>query len=263
MTGSLKKRLIVSFFLIVVVLYVIFYAPMWLFIGVVEFFAVAGLYEYFQMAKKKDIEVNIRLGLLFGVLVPLSIAWSLESFVLAMACLVLFVSCFKKSLTPGSLGHTAMTFFGIVYVAWFFSHLIKIRGMEHGAAWVFYTLLIAKGGDAGAYFTGIRYGKRKLMEHISPNKSIEGAIGGLITSVVLSLLSKTYIPSVSFFDLAILGVIVGVLSQLGDLAESLIKRDTGIKDSGTLPGLGGILDILDSLLFSIPFVYFYLVLTGF
>lgn len=263
MTGSLKKRLIMSAILVAITLYVIFAGPMWLFIAVVEFYAVVGLYEYLQLAKKKDIEVNIRLGLFFGALVPLAMVSSLDPFILAMACLVLFVSCFKKSLNPGSLGHTAMTFFGIVYVTWFFSHLIKIREMEHGAAWVFYVLLISKGGDAGAYFTGMRYGKKKLMEHISPNKSVEGAIGGLITSVLLSLLAKFYIPGVSFADLFFLGIIVGGLAQLGDLAESLIKRDTGVKDSGNLPGLGGVLDILDSLLFSIPFVYFYLVLTGF
>ncbi|MDD5671236.1 MAG: phosphatidate cytidylyltransferase, partial [Candidatus Omnitrophica bacterium] len=111
---------------------------------------------------------------------------------------------------------------------------------------------------AGAYFVGKNYGKIKLIEHISPNKSVEGAVGGFLTTVALSLLSFIYLPHVPFVHLLVLGILTGLLAQLGDLAESVMKRDAGVKDSGAVPGLGGILDILDSLILTIPFIYYYI-----
>ncbi len=99
----------------------------------------------------------------------------------------------------------------------------------------------------------------KLIEHISPNKSVEGAAGGLLTTLVLSLLSKSYLGFIPLGHLFIMGILVGVISQVGDLAESLLKREVGVKDSGQLPGLGGVLDILDSVIFTVPFVYYYIV----
>ena len=133
---------------------------------------------------------------------------------------------------------TAVTLFGIVYACWFFLHLLKIKTLPHGEFWIFYTILVVKGGDAGAYFVGRKFGKAKLIEHISPNKSIEGAVGGFLTTLILSLCAKIYLPHVPLSHLLVLGIVAGVLSQLGDLAESLIKRDVGVKESGRIPGLG-------------------------
>jgi phosphatidate cytidylyltransferase len=151
-----------------------------------------------------------------------------------------------------------VTTFGIVYVAWFFSFLMKLRYLPNGAKWVFYTIFIVKLGDAAAYFFGKAFGRVKLVEHISPQKSVEGAVAGFLATVLASLVSKTYLSHVSAIHFLVMGVAVGFLAALGDLAESLIKRDVGVKDSGALPGLGGILDVMDSLLLSIPFVYYYI-----
>jgi phosphatidate cytidylyltransferase len=151
----------------------------------------------------------------------------------------------------------SVSVFGIIYVAWFFSYLIKIKLLPDGAAWVAYTILIVKGGDMAAYFVGKKFGKTKLLEHVSPKKSIEGAIGQMVATIGLSVGSALYLH-VSPVHLLILGTAVGLLALLGDLAESLIKRDAGVKDSGNIPGLGGVLDVIDSLLFTIPVVYFYL-----
>ena len=139
-----------------------------------------------------------------------------------------------------------------------FSFLAKIKWLPNGSAWVFYTLAVVKLGDVGAYFIGKNYGKHKYAQHISPNKSMEGAVGGFIVSVVVSLASKFYVPQAPLSHLLVLGIIVGILGQLGDLVESLIKREVDLKDSGNWPGLGGMLDVLDSLFFACPCVYYYI-----
>ncbi|MBI3317353.1 MAG: phosphatidate cytidylyltransferase [Candidatus Omnitrophica bacterium] len=257
--SSLVKRLIFSTLFISLSLFAIFYAPDWFFVLVVEAFCLSAVYEFLKMSEKSGLKVNIVLGLLFAFLIPISLYFKADSVVLASACLVIFGSHVHPRYRPHALLGTAVTLLGLVYVAWFFSHIVKIKNLEHGPAWVFYSILLVKGGDAGAYFVGGRYGRHKLIESISPNKTVEGSIGCFATTIALSLLSKIFLPHVPFLHLFLLGAILGILSQLGDLAESLIKRNVGIKDSGAIPGLGGILDILDSLLLTLPFVYYYII----
>ena len=226
----------------------------------VDGFILVALNEYFTLAEKKGVCVQRLLGLLFAALLPFSTYLSASSFILVLACLCFFIFNFRPKLREQALLSIAVSFFGLIYIGWFFSHLVKIRYLPHGAFWVFYAIRLVKGGDAGAYFVGKKYGRTKLIEHVSPNKSVEGALGGLAVTFFLSLISKTYLPHVSLTQLALLGVVIGVLSQFGDLAESLLKRGSGIKDSGEIPGLGGILDVLDSLLLTVPFVYYFLLL---
>jgi phosphatidate cytidylyltransferase len=119
-------------------------------------------------------------------------------------------------------------------------------------------LLITKLGDIGAYLVGSRFGKTPLIPHISPKKSVEGAIGGLLFSVLGALASKPFL-SFSYLHIILLGIALGIVGQFGDLSESLMKRDCQIKDSGGIfPGMGGFLDLMDSLLFTAPFFYFYM-----
>lgn len=256
--GQLAKRLVISAALVAVASYTIFFSPPWFFFLVVELFVLLGLNEFLTMAEKKGIVINRALGLFFGALLPLSYYFPSESVIFVTGCLSLFIFNFHRRLREQALVSTAVTIFGIVYVAWFFSFLMKLRYLTNGAKWVFYTILIVKLGDAAAYFWGKAFGKMKLVEHISPSKSIEGAVAGFMMTLLASLASKLYLPHVSAIHFSVMGVAVGLLAGLGDLAESLIKRDVGVKDSGTLPGLGGVLDVLDSLLLAIPFVYYYL-----
>ena len=256
--NPLQKRLIFSAILIAISLYAIFLAPDGVFFLITVTLGLLALNEFLMMAQKKGILLQRPLGLVLAGVLFFSVYYDAEAVTLAMIFLAISVFNFSRPSREQVLLSTAVTIFGIVYVGWFFSHLVKIKALELGGRWVFYTLLIVKGGDAGAYFIGKRFGKVRLIEHVSPNKSVEGAIGGLATSVILSLLSKIYLPSVAFYHFIVLGLLTGVLAQLGDLAESLIKRDVGVKDSGHVPGLGGILDVLDSLLLSCPFIYYYI-----
>ncbi|HXV28345.1 MAG TPA: phosphatidate cytidylyltransferase [bacterium] len=255
---QLTKRLLSSAVFITITVATIFLAPHWFFFLVAEVFSLLAFNEYLVLAEKKGIRVFRPAVLLVGALLPLSAYFPSNGVWLMAACLIVFVIHFHPKMREHAFLQAAVTIFGLLYIPWFFSHIIKIRDLTHGAWWVFYTILVVKGGDAGAYFVGKSYGKTKLIEHISPNKSVEGALGQFLTTVALSLGSKIYLYDVSFKHLFFLGLVIGILAQLGDLAESVLKRDAGVKDSGQVPGLGGILDVLDSLLLVIPFVFYYL-----
>jgi len=254
---QLGKRLVSSGILVALTIFTIFFSPQWFFFLVVEAFVLVAFNEFLGIVGKKGVIIQRPLAFFLAGLIPVSVLLDADSFVWMLTCLLLFLVYFHPKLREQALIPVSVTLFGLLYTSWFFSHLLKMRDLVSGPQWVFYTILLAKMGDAGAYFVGKNYGRMKLIEHISPHKSIEGAVGGLLTTLVCSLLSKSYLPHVAISHLLVLGVLVGIIAQLGDLGESLLKRDAGIKDSGNLPGLGGILDVLDSLLLTIPFVYYY------
>ncbi|HTL48885.1 MAG TPA: phosphatidate cytidylyltransferase [Verrucomicrobiae bacterium] len=258
--SQLAKRLVSSAFFVTISVSTIFLAPMWLFALVVEALVLLSMNEFFSLTQRKQVDVSRPLLFLFAFLLPLAAFNKTGPFVLVLACLFIFMMNFRRPMLSQALISSAVSLFGLVYIAWFLAHLIEMRLLPYGARWTFYVPLIVKGGDAAAYFTGTRFGKAKLLEHVSPNKSVEGAIGGFIASVILSLCSKAFLPHVGLGHLLLLGMLTGSICQIGDLAESLIKRDAGVKDSGQIPGLGGVLDVLDSLLLTIPFVYYYVVI---
>jgi phosphatidate cytidylyltransferase len=148
----------------------------------------------------------------------------------------------------------------VLYVGWFLSFAAKMRYLDGGAVWVAYLLSVTKAGDIGAYTFGSLFGRHSLIAHVSPKKTVEGLFGGLALSLAVSLLFHDHLPRVwSLGHLAILGVLLGVVGQIGDLSESLMKRFCQVKDSGAaLPGMGGVLDALDSILFTAPIFYFHL-----
>lgn len=255
---SLAKRFLYSAFFVALGIYTVFYSPNWFFFLMVEAFSLCALYEFYQMAEKKGIFINKVLGLVFGALLPLSFYFQGESVIILVTILCLFMFNFHRRLKTNSLISTSVTLFGIFYVAWLFSFFTKVKHLEHGTEWVAYIILVTKLGDVAAYFVGRQVGKHPLIPHISPNKTMEGCAANFLTCIGASLISASYLHGVSWMHLLILGSILGVLSQFGDLAESLIKRDVGVKDSGSIPGLGGVLDILDSILFTVPFTHYYL-----
>ncbi|OGW79620.1 MAG: hypothetical protein A3G33_07445 [Omnitrophica bacterium RIFCSPLOWO2_12_FULL_44_17] len=255
---QLEKRLISSLFIIIATSYAIFYASTLIFLAVTEVIIVIGLLEYFNLAERKGLVINRYLGVFFAALLSLPMTLPTKTMILTIAVLCIFIFNFHRKLRENALVSTAVTLFGIIYVGWFFSFISQIRSLPDGSWWIFYLLFMLKMGDAAAFFVGRKYGVHKYIVHISPNKSIEGAIAGFVMTMLCSLTAKFYLPEIHFMDLAILGFVLGILGQFGDLAESLLKRDANIKDSGIIPGLGGILDVIDSLLLTIPVLYYYL-----
>jgi phosphatidate cytidylyltransferase len=210
-------------------------------------------------------------GTLIGVLIPLSIFFHFELtknwelLFIVLAFLIILIMQFARRDNSNATAGISTTLFGILYVSWFFSFLVKIRFLLDGVAGVkllAFVLLVTKAGDIGAFFVGSWLGKRPLRPRISPNKSQEGCLGGLLFSMIFALLFWPFLPQEAHFSLLqviCIGAGLGIIGQLGDLSESLIKRDCNVKDSGKLlPGLGGVLDAIDSLLFAAPAFYLYM-----
>ncbi|MBL7085338.1 MAG: CDP-archaeol synthase [Candidatus Omnitrophica bacterium] len=264
----LSRRVITGIIIATIVGLVLFTTPAWAFAILVTIFIILGLNEFFILIESKQIGVNRKLGIILGVVVAWAIYFDYKIpqdwfFIFIPAiCLVIFIVQSTKRDSRAVLSISTI-FFGLVYVSWFLSFFIKVRTMPVGTELlrkqlIGYLILVTKSGDIGAYFIGARWGRRKLIPRISPQKTVEGMLGGLSFSVLVSLACVSFLPFFSLTRLLILGFLLGVLAQVGDLSESLIKRDCQVKDSGqTFPGLGGVLDAVDSLLFTAPIFYFY------
>lgn len=237
----------------------------WLCSLAITIFIVAGLYEFFRMLEVKGVSIYKYLGIGLGTVIPLSIMFrfeltkSWELLFIVIALLVLILMQFRRRDNSGVVIDISTTIFGILYVSWFFSFIIRIRYLDNGMWLVAALLIITKSGDIGAYLFGSRFGKTPLIPRISPNKSVEGAVAGLIFSAAGAYVCRGAL-GLSAVHAVVLGLSFGILGQLGDLSESLIKRDCQVKDSGTVfPGMGGVLDQIDSLLFTAPVFYLFMV----
>jgi len=243
----------------------------WCFLAVLLSLITAGLYEFFYLIKKKGIPIYSYTGIFIGVLIPLLIffrfeptkGWELLFIVLAL--LAIFFMQFMRKDNANAIIGISTTLFGILYVSWLFSFLIKVRYLlpgNDGMKLLGFILLVTKCGDMGALLVGSKFGKHPLLPRISPNKTIEGSIGSFGASALAAVLGKALVPEVfqfSVWHIALVGIFFGGIGQIGDMSESLIKRDCDVKDSGKmLPALGGALDAIDSLLFSVPVFYFYM-----
>lgn len=266
-----KDRWISSTIMISLTILAIF--NIWVFVFVLLSLTIGGLYEFFYLIKKKGIPIYSYTGIAIGTLIPVSIlmhfeptkGWELLFIVLVL--LTVFVMQLMRKDTNNAIIGISTTLFGVLYVSWFFSFLIKIRYLMPGSEWagvklLAFILLVTKCGDIGALLIGSKYGKHPLLPRISPNKTVEGSFGSFTFSALAAVLGSALIPEslgFSIIHIALMGAFFGGIGQLGDISESLIKRDCNVKDSGKmLPALGGALDAIDSLLFSAPVFYFYM-----
>jgi phosphatidate cytidylyltransferase len=221
-----------------------------------------GLAEFYRMAlPERKLEGTI--ASLAGVSLPLALVFPgfLPFMGVVTACVMLsaLIFLFRFKEIGSAAGEVALFLMGILYVPLLLGHLLLLRGLPHGIQWIFLLLVIVMSGDSGAYYVGCNFGRRKLYPAVSPNKSVEGAVGGVAGSLAGAFIAKaTFFPELLVADAILTALIFGVLGQLGDLFESLLKRSFGVKDSGTIiPGHGGILDRLDSILFAAPAAYYY------
>ena len=263
--NKLTKRVITAISIILFVGFGLFLLPRWFYALVVILLIAGGLNEFYGLIEKKGIFIYKYFGVFIGVLIPLSIYFRFEPtkgwemFFIAASTLIFFVLQFIRKDSSQAIVGISTTMFGIFYISWFFSFLIKIRFLPYGTYFAAFLLLVTKMGDVGAYVIGKSIGKHTLIPRISPKKTLEGSLGGLGFSLAAALLSKLYLPFIPVIHLIAMGIIIGFVAQLGDLCESLIKRDCQVKDSGAnIPGLGGILDVIDSIIFATPIFYCYL-----
>ena len=265
----LGHRLVSATLLIIFLWLLVFILPVWVYAIAVVMAIGLGLYEFFNMVSKKGIPIYRYFGIIIGCLIPVTTYLQFRSsaeieFVLITAvCFCVFLLQIVRRKTENALIGIATTFFGIFYIGWFFSFAIKLRILPplnmDGRFLVLYLLLVTKSGDIAAYFIGTFFGKHQLIPRISPKKSIEGAIAGCVVSFIVAIGFRSLLPAVSITHICVIGILLSLVGQVGDLSESLIKRDCQVKDSGSIfRGLGGILDLIDSLIFTTPIFYFYL-----
>ncbi len=204
------------------------------------------------------------LGLLGAALIALLVAGAHNggdwwTGALALAAVLPSLWLIARGETERGLADWLAVVGGVLYVGWLGSYLVPLRQLDEDGQWVFLAVFAAFANDTGAYFVGNAVGRTPLAPRISPSKTVEGSLGGLICGVAaVPLLSYALGLDIDIGPLVPLAVLVPVAAQLGDLAESLLKRGAGVKDAGVLvPGHGGVLDRLDSLLFVVPMVYYY------
>ena len=159
------------------------------------------------------------------------------------------------------LTEVSYNFLGLIYTVVLLSHLYLLRQLPGGVGWTFLAFFLVWGTDTGAYLIGRAVGRHPLAPQVSPKKTVEGALGGLLTAILVGALYWKWVGGAPLSYFLLLGIVVGVGAQLGDLFESALKRSAGVKDSGKLiPGHGGILDRFDSFVFAIPIVYYSLMI---
>lgn len=227
--------------------------------------ALLGLWEYFNLIGDRVAQRMKNMGILWGILLTCSLYAGSSQVIIAVLTFGFMSVCLLRLSKASDIGtvfqEIGYTFLGPLYVGLLLGHLILLRATVEGREWTLLLFFTIWMGDIAAFYTGLSLGRHKLYPEISPNKTIEGAIGGILGCLMIVAAAKVlYMNQLSVVDVAIISIGIAVMGQLGDLCESMFKRAAGVKDSGNLiPGHGGILDRFDSVLFAAPFLYYYLV----
>ncbi len=255
----------------------------WFFLLIMTVLAVTGLMEFYNMVEKRGLVCFKGWGIFGGVLLMASTffyvsgylgpkeapskAGDFETSILVIFVLGLCVKQFTSKTNTAGILAISTTLFGLMYVPWLLNFVQKInyfpRIGDNGHWYVLYFILVTKFSDLGAYVTGSLIGKHKMIPRISPGKTWEGFGGAVVITTGVSLAFVHFagdrLPGMNLMHATILGVVLSISAVIGDLIESLFKRESGVKDSGSFfPGIGGILDLLDSILFNAPLMYLYL-----
>jgi phosphatidate cytidylyltransferase len=282
---NLQLRLLTAALLIPLVTYVVFQGGYWV-LATVMVITVLGLSEFYQLIEAKGAHPLRSFGTVAGASLPVVAFVGSEyhaTILMSAVLLGVMVAQLGKARIADSLASISGTFFGVFYVGWLLSHAVVLRDFhrvvegkwgeiaaagilpEIGIFYLFFAIAIVIAGDAGAYFAGRAYGRHKLAPKISPAKTVEGAVGAVLAGIGVGLACKAVfeflIPGVTlplgWVVCGLLATILAVVGIIGDLVESLLKRDAAVKDTGVLlPGTGGILDRIDSSLLAIPVMYY-------
>jgi phosphatidate cytidylyltransferase len=256
-----KQRIITGIIAGIGFIGIVFLGGYW-FAGLMLLMAALGYHEFLRMNRIHAFSLT---GLVGAICVLwLAIPWEtltggavIESEAVVWLTLFALLAITVLSKNKITIDHVSMMFLGIVYIGFGFDYMTETRLSEHGLYWTFLLFLCIWATDSGAYFTGTWLGKTPLWPTISPKKSVEGALGGILLSIVIALLFASAKPELLTWGQAVLiGAVIAVVGQLGDLMQSAYKRVKGIKDTGAiLPGHGGVLDRVDSWLIVFPAVH--------
>ena len=278
-------RILAAAVAVPVLLYVLFLPDPQFFSAVVTVLGVLGLHELFLMLRRRGFRPFVAFGYAILLIIHISVYQGIPRLpvvgflvqpvvFLTLLVLGLLMAQVTRGHSEENLPNMSVTAFAVLYIGWLSSFIIRLRGIPEGEKWVFLLIIITAVFDTGAYAWGMNFGKTKMWVDVSPGKSWEGFWGGTITALVVVWLFRALpgmFPSLpALFPskadtpvLLILTLIGAAFAQLGDLAESMVKRYAKVKDSGVfMPGHGGMLDRIDSFLFTAPLVYMAAVLMG-
>ncbi|HZS46291.1 MAG TPA: phosphatidate cytidylyltransferase [Blastocatellia bacterium] len=264
-------RIISGLILFAVLVFTLWSANPLYFIGLAVVAIALGMHEYYSLAARVGLRCQRWLAFCAGAAIIVGFYYSridlIVAALVAVTIIALIAGLFHPENFESSLSSTAATLFGVIYVPLLTSFAIAIKlfdsqGERLGSKLLGLFFLIIIASDTGAYFTGRAIGRHKLAPKISPGKTIEGVIGGLGLSFVAAIISKKlFFAQIPWAHLIILTAILVPVGILGDLSESMLKRGANAKDAASIiPGHGGILDRMDSLLFNAPIIYYYYVL---
>ncbi len=274
--SGFRWRLVSSIVLWGVMLAVVFWLPptaLYIFVNVV---IARALWEFYLICDVKGLPSFKVWGVVGAVALVsgswfffrrrdvLTLSYDFDILILLIFALGVFVRQFPQKLNPQGIETMAVTLFGLLYVAWLGNFITRINfANPNGRYFVMLLVVVTKFTDIGAYLTGSAIGRHKMIPRISPQKTWEGTAGGIAFAVGGAFLARWLMPgemaSLTATHAVVIGLLLGAAAVIGDLAESLIKREAGVKDSSHwLPGHGGALDLIDSLLFTAPLLYVYM-----
>ncbi|MEW6419445.1 MAG: phosphatidate cytidylyltransferase [Nitrospirota bacterium] len=257
------KRLIVAVVLLPVIYLYIMYLPSGYFILLLIFSSVIAMLEFYSMYRVTGILRYA--GLFLGAFI-LSVSYISEDLLLNVVIFsimtIMAIRLFAKRNPLSSLKDISPSVIGLLYIPGFFAFQTQIRRL--GPEWIIFLYASVWMSDTMAYYLGTSFGKRRLYIEVSPNKTVMGAAGSLVGGVIAALILRaTIIPLLTLSYAVLSGIMIGTISIIGDLVESMFKRDAGVKDSGIIiPGHGGVLDKIDGVLFAGPMLYWMLKVMG-
>jgi len=261
----LKKRVITALVGLPLLIAVIWFGEPW-FTILVAIWGLLAVFEFYRMVATSKVPPLTCFGLIWTLLFILSPHFDYDLLIPLLLTSAVVLSLIWLLLHPQkerAFTGWAWTIGGILYIGWLLSHLVALRGLDAGRNWVFFAFFVTFASDTTAFFVGRALGKHHLAPHISPGKTWEGAIAGVFGAIIVSLLFITPTPlhlPLIYWQAILLGLLVSLFGQLGDLVESLLKRNMGVKESGKLiPGHGGFLDRIDSVVFAGIVVYYYVI----
>ncbi|HEX9162265.1 MAG TPA: phosphatidate cytidylyltransferase [Thermoanaerobaculia bacterium] len=250
-----------------VIVWIIGWSNAFVFDAVIAIIAVLALHEFLSLGTRKGYDMPVVLCILVTLVIIAAFILdnlSVETGMFVALLVIPGAFVFRKGSLEEALPSSAVAVLATMYVGMLAGSLIRLRSdFPVGPKLVFFLLLVVWLGDAGAYYVGKQFGRRKLSPRISPKKTVEGLMGGIAMSVITAVVIQlTFFHEFPLTQAIVVGIVLSISGVIGDLAESMWKRSAAVKDSGTLiPGHGGFLDRLDSILFTAPILYFYWALT--
>jgi phosphatidate cytidylyltransferase len=262
--SQLRQRLLSAAVFIPILLVIIWFGPLWLFSLLIAAVALLGAIEFYRLATHGGWQPSVVLGVAFTLffIADAYFAEPRATEILIPAAVALpLLWLLLRSRGEKTLANWLWTVGGIFYIGWMLGHFIPLRELEQGRDWVILALFTTFAADSGAYLFGRAWGRHLMVPKISPGKTWEGTFAGIIAGIAAAVALNAILGlPVSYWQVSILGFLIAAVAFAGDLVESMLKRSTGVKDSGRLvPGHGGILDRLDSVVFTVVLVYYYVV----